>query len=140
MGEWQDEHPSDAERLAACPCRVVVIDVEPVGRATQSIYTEFPGSQFIFNLHTKPYLIAPERSDRFIPKELVEEYAHPKAGRLRQARPAARFSVTPAGIRHGAPALGEHTDAVLAETGYSPAEIAALRAAGAMGRAKGERA
>jgi len=51
-----------------------VID-DPVGRATQSIYWEFPGSQFIFNLHTKPYLIALERSDRFIAKELVEEYA-----------------------------------------------------------------
>src|SRR6185369_96255 len=48
---------------------------DPVARATQSIYWEFPGSQFIFNLHTKPYLIALERSDRFIPKELVEEYA-----------------------------------------------------------------
>jgi len=48
---------------------------DPVGRATQSIYYEFPGSQFIFNLHTKPYLIALERSDRFIAKELVEEYA-----------------------------------------------------------------
>jgi hypothetical protein len=47
---------------------------DPVGRATQSIYWEFPGSQFIFNLHTKPYLIALERSDRFIAKELVEEY------------------------------------------------------------------
>jgi hypothetical protein len=48
---------------------------DPVGRATQQIYVEFPGSQFIFNLHTKPYLIALERSDRFIAKELVEEYA-----------------------------------------------------------------
>ena len=47
---------------------------DPVARATQQIYWEFPGSQFIFNLHTKPYLIALERSDRFIPKELVEEY------------------------------------------------------------------
>lgn len=48
---------------------------DPVARATQSIFVEFPGSQFIFNLHAKPYLIALERSDRFIPKELVEEYA-----------------------------------------------------------------
>lgn len=48
---------------------------DPVGRATQSIYYEFLGSQFIFNVHTKPYLIALERSDRFIAKELVEEYA-----------------------------------------------------------------
>jgi crotonobetainyl-CoA:carnitine CoA-transferase CaiB-like acyl-CoA transferase len=72
--------------------------------------------------------------------EIVEEYGHPKAGRLRQARPAARFSETPPGIRHGAPGLGEQTDEVLAEIGYPAVEIEALRAAGAMGAAKGERA
>jgi crotonobetainyl-CoA:carnitine CoA-transferase CaiB-like acyl-CoA transferase len=72
--------------------------------------------------------------------EIVEEYAHPKAGRLRQSRAAARFSATPPSIRRGAPGLGEHTDEVLGEIGYSAAEIAGLRAAGAMGRAKGERA
>lgn len=48
---------------------------DQVGRATQAIYREFPDSQFIITLHTKPYLIALERSDRFIPKELLEEYA-----------------------------------------------------------------
>src|SRR5437870_7964048 len=76
--------------------------------------------------------------------EIVEEYDHPKAGRLRQSRAAARFSATPPSIRRGAPALGENTDEVLGEIGYSAAEIAALRAAGAMGAAmgmaKGERA
>ncbi len=72
--------------------------------------------------------------------EIVEEYGHPKAGRLRQARPAAQFSATPASIRRGAPGLGEHTDEVLAEIGYSASEIATLRTAGAMGAAKGERA
>src|SRR5262249_52924819 len=45
--------------------------------------------------------------------ELLEEYEHPKAGRLRQTRAAARFSKTPPGIRRGAPALGEHTEEVL---------------------------
>ena len=59
---------------------------------------------------------------------LLEEYDHPAAGRLRQTRAAARFSRTPAEIRHGAPALGEHTEAVLSELGYAPAEIAGLRA------------
>ena len=53
---------------------------------------------------------------------------HPHAGRLRQARPAARFSATPASIRQGGPALGEHTAAVLTELGYSAADIEALTA------------
>ncbi len=63
--------------------------------------------------------------------ELLEEYDHPKAGRLRQARNAARFSGTPAAIRLPAPSLGEHTEEVLAELGYSAGEIGALRAQGA---------
>ncbi|MGH7037196.1 MAG: CoA transferase, partial [Stellaceae bacterium] len=63
---------------------------------------------------------------------LVAEYDHPAAGPLRQARPAARFSETPAAIRRGAPALGEHTEEILAELGYSATGIAALRAEGAV--------
>jgi crotonobetainyl-CoA:carnitine CoA-transferase CaiB-like acyl-CoA transferase len=61
---------------------------------------------------------------------IVVETEHPAAGRLRQARAAARFSRTPAEIRRGAPALGEHTREILGELGYSAAEITALRADG----------
>src|SRR5712675_924931 len=70
--------------------------------------------------------------------ELLEEYAHPNAGRLRQSRAAARFSKTPPSIRRGAPALGEDTEAVLAELGYAAADIAGLRDGGAFGPARGQ--
>lgn len=57
---------------------------------------------------------------------IVVETEHATAGLLRQARPAARFSETPAEIRWGGPALGEHTAEVLREIGCSDAEVAAL--------------
>ncbi len=62
---------------------------------------------------------------------LVVETEHKRAGTLRQARAAARFSATPAEIRSGAPALGEHTQEILREAGYSAAEIETLSAEGA---------
>ncbi len=63
----------------------------------------------------------------------IVETKHPVAGRLRQARHAARFEVTPASIRRGAPQLGEHTDEVLAELGLERTEIDELRSSRAIG-------
>lgn len=63
---------------------------------------------------------------------IVVETEHPVAGPLRQARAAARFSNTPAIIRRGAPRLGEDTEAVLKEAGYSDEEMEALARNGAV--------
>ena len=64
---------------------------------------------------------------------IVVETDHPHAGRLRQARPAARFSQTPAGIRTGGPLLGEQTADILNSLGYSGLMIEELRQAGVIG-------
>ena len=54
---------------------------------------------------------------------ILVESDHPQAGRLRQARTAARFEGNAAGIRHGAPQLGENTDDVLLDAGLSDHEM-----------------
>ncbi len=63
---------------------------------------------------------------------LVETH-HPQLGRIRQARPPARFEATPAEIQRPAPGLGDHTDEVLTALGLDPAEIQDLRGKGIVG-------
>ena len=59
-------------------------------------------------------------------------------GPVRQPRPAARFSETPAEIRALAPRLGADNAAILAELGYDEAEIARLGEAGVLRRREPE--
>ena len=61
---------------------------------------------------------------------MIVDEQHPRAGCLRTLAPPIRFSRTPGGVRTPAPALGEHTDAVLGEIGVEAAECARLRAVG----------
>lgn len=58
---------------------------------------------------------------------------HPTEGKIRQARPPARFSASPAGIHRMPPRLGEHTREVLREAGFGDDEVERLIAAKAVG-------
>jgi len=67
---------------------------------------------------------------------LIELMEQPAFGTVRQPRPAARFDRTPARIGGPAPRIGEHTDAILAEAGYSPSETDAMKMSRAARSAK----
>jgi formyl-CoA transferase len=56
---------------------------------------------------------------------------HPVVGPYRQIAPPVVFSRSPASVRRTAPLLAENTVEVLAEAGYTEAEIDALVATGA---------
>ena len=58
--------------------------------------------------------------------EHFQTMEHPSEGLIRFVKPSTVFSRTPARVHRGAPCLGQDTDAVLAELGYSPADIETL--------------
>jgi crotonobetainyl-CoA:carnitine CoA-transferase CaiB-like acyl-CoA transferase len=61
---------------------------------------------------------------------MVTTYAHPEKGELTLMGQPLRFSETPSADPGRPPLLGEHTDAILGELGYGPADIADLRRRG----------
>ena len=63
----------------------------------------------------------------------VVEHVRPHLGRVREARPPARFSQTPTSLGRHAPKLDEHTDEVLLELGFTTAAIDDLRGRSVVG-------
>ena len=60
-------------------------------------------------------------------REMLVPLAHAAAGEITVLGVPVKLSETPGGVGSAPPILGEHTERVLAELGYAPADIAALR-------------
>jgi crotonobetainyl-CoA:carnitine CoA-transferase CaiB-like acyl-CoA transferase len=58
------------------------------------------------------------------------EFEHPRAGRVRVLKHPVRYSSGEATVRRTPPDLGEHTDELLTELGFSADQVATMRAAG----------
>ena len=127
--EWLDD-----ERFKTAQGRVV--NVQERLAMTAEVLATRPSAEWLERLDREGVPCAPvlERHQVFEQEQvrvndLVAEYDHPVAGRIRQPRPAARFDRTPAAIGRPAPVLGEHSAELLAEVGLSAAELAAAGAA-----------
>ncbi|MEX2245694.1 MAG: CoA transferase [Dehalococcoidia bacterium] len=70
------------------------------------------------------------------PQALANEYLvdveHPTQGAMRVVGAPWRFSETPASVAAAAPELGQHTEEILLDAGYSWEQIASLRECGAV--------
>jgi crotonobetainyl-CoA:carnitine CoA-transferase CaiB-like acyl-CoA transferase len=62
-------------------------------------------------------------------RQMVMDAKHPIAGQIHQIGQPFKFSETPGQIKRPAPLIGQHTDAILMEIGYSESEIREFRAA-----------
>ena len=68
------------------------------------------------------------------PQVLANGYlaSHPDHAQARLASAPCQFDDEPLVIRRGAPDIGEHTDAILAEAGFDADQIRGLHDAGAV--------
>ena len=62
----------------------------------------------------------------------VTEVPHPEVGSLTEIGVPVHLPETPGAVKRSAPKLGEHTEEVLAEAGYSAEVISGLRERGAI--------
>jgi len=75
-------------------------------------------------------VLAAFESPQAVARGMRASVAHPELGEMPQIGLPYKLSGTPASIRTAPPMLGEHSDAVLGELGYSPGDIATLRSEG----------
>lgn len=126
---WGDERFDSAANRRA--------NADVLNRLLNDAYGRFSTEEMLERLEQNdvPYAELNSQADVITDPQVVamgalQEFEHHLAGRMRQPRPQGQFKGTPAGLHRSSPALGEHTEEVLLEAGYSSAEIAALRREG----------
>ena len=123
---------ADDPRFAERPTRFAHRDA--LRAIVEPIFRERTVAEWMARLEAADVLCTPVNDFASLPHDaqvraggmLIEE-DHPRAGRFTTLATAARFAGTPGTRRTPAPALGEHTDAVLGEVGFRTEEILHLR-------------
>jgi crotonobetainyl-CoA:carnitine CoA-transferase CaiB-like acyl-CoA transferase len=134
--EWgDDERFATTAALTANPQNFALLG-EMMAEAFQQLDTETVLARLVEHDVPAGPILTPEQviaDPQVVHNGTLIEWQHPRAGRIRQPRPAAQFSATPAQARTSAARRGEHTDEILHQLGRTAADIAGLRESGIIG-------
>jgi len=115
----------------------LVSNAAPLRSELEPVFTSRTTAKWVQQLEAHDILCAPIRSTaealqdpQLAVNALLVEVKHSRLGKLQFIGTPVRLSSTPAQPAQPAPMMGEHTDEILREVGYSAAEIADFRAGG----------
>ena len=134
--EWaEDERFSSMAALAANPQNFVILGEMLADAFLLMTCDEAIEALIEADVPSGPVLTGEEAiSDpQIIHNGTLVEWEHPDAGVVRQPKPAARFSATPAEPKYAAAHRGQHNEETLLGLGYSSEEINQLKETGAIG-------
>jgi crotonobetainyl-CoA:carnitine CoA-transferase CaiB-like acyl-CoA transferase len=108
-----------------------------VMRRVRGVIAGMPTDEVVARLRAADVPVAPVRQldevahdPQVVASGIVRSFDHNVLGKIHQPRPAPRFDGAPIEPNPTAPRLGEHSDDILQEAGWSDAAIADLRAKG----------
>ena len=115
IGEMKEKLKEQGSKLHALVNNAAISPKKPGGGRLNTIETSAADWKTVFQVNFfAPIMLA---------RGLISEFDHPGIGRVRQPRPAAEFASTPARAPSPAPVISEHGREILAELGYSKAEV-----------------
>lgn len=116
-----------------------VVNIKDLAATLEDTLSRYPMSHWlpILEKHGVPSgpindMAAVYSDPQVLAREMVETLHHPTAGEIKTIGIPVKLSETPGRIRRPAPLLGQHTDEVLRELGYSEDDVQTLRHLGAI--------
>ena len=126
------EHPEwiDDKRFATAKQRMVPEHFEALGSLLHNAFLTFTTSEIMKRLHTQEVPAAQVNSvddvftdPQVVNNSIIHEWTHPDAGLIKMARPPVRWGTTEPEIKWSTDHLGQHTEEILKEYGFTDAEI-----------------
>jgi formyl-CoA transferase len=130
--EWAEDprFRTNADRVRHRPIMVALIEEILAGRTAD----EWVEAMLSVGVPAGPVNTVDDvfRDPQVLARDMLLEVPHPRLGTVRMAGIPYKLGDTPATVRRHPPMLGEHTDEILSELGYTPEQRADLRRDGAI--------